>query len=592
MLPMDNPVEEIKKKIDIVDFIGSYITLKKTGRNFKANCPFHNEKSPSFIVSPERQIWHCFGSCGEGGDIIKFLMKWENITFVEALRELAKKAGVTLKNVTLDDKDSRKKERYYEMNLIASEFFQYVLNKSKYGEKALEYLKNRGIKPGISQKFRLGYSPVSWDSLLNFLKKKKYSLEEMYDNGLVVKSASGRYYDRFRGRLMFPIIDAREHVLGFSGRILEGKDNEAKYVNTPETPVYHKRETLYGINLAKDSIKKEKNAYLVEGEFDMITPYAHGFFNFVAIKGSALTPDQLLLLKRFTPKLTLIFDSDEAGGEAVRRGIEEAEKLDMELAVVRPDFAKDPDEAVQKDEVAFKKALNDPQPIYDFLIDAAMKKYSVSDPYGKKKISDEVIPFIERIGNPIVKSHYSKKVAAILGVTETSVEALMARIRRKKKQSEDYRSSYKKEEVLGREVVLEKYLLSFIFQSENPYKPAKTVFTAITPDDLSIPADAKIAQILVDREKDMALNFDLDKFASVIPTPLRPIFDEIYLFASAPTGIEDDNILKLAYEVKRFSLKRQIKEILNSEDQSAEKNKKLLEIAAALKEVEKKLISL
>jgi DNA primase len=589
---MDNPVEEIKKRIDIADFVGSYITLKKTGRNFKANCPFHNEKSPSFIVSPERQIWHCFGSCGEGGDIIKFLMKWENITFIEALRELAKKAGVTLKNVTLDDKDSRKKERYYEMNQMAAEFFQYILNKSKYGQKGLDYLKNRGINKGISEKFKLGYSPVSWDSLMNFLKKKKYTPEEISENGLAVKSASGRYYDRFRGRLMFPLMDAREHVLGFSGRILDGKDTEAKYVNTPETPVYHKRETLFGINLAKDSIKKEKNAYLVEGEFDMITPYAHGFSNFVAVKGSALTPDQLMLLKRFTPKLTLVFDSDEAGGEAVRRGIEEAEKLDMEMAVVRPDFAKDPDEAVRKDEVAFKKALNNPQPIYDFLIDAAMKKYSLDDPYGKKKISDEVIPFVERISNPIVKSHYTKKVAGILGVTEVSVEALMSRIRRKKKQVEDYRSSYKKETLVGRDVVLEKYLMSFIFQSENPYKPAGIVFSAIKPEDLSIPANAKIAQILLDHEKDMAINFDLDRFAAVIPTPLRPIFDEIYLFASAPTGIEDDNIEKLSHELKRFSLKRQIKENLNSEGQGEEKDKKLLEIASALKEVEKKLISL
>lgn len=592
MLPMDNPVDEIKKRIDIVDFIGGYITLKKVGRNFKANCPFHNEKSPSFIVSPERQIWHCFGSCGEGGDIVKFLMKWENITFVEALRELAKKAGVTLKNVSFDDKASKIKERYYAMNTIAADFFQYILNKTKFGEKAAEYLKNRGINNGISAQFRLGYAPVSWDSLKNFLKKKKYSDEEIYENGLTVKSASGRYYDRFRGRLMFPIVDARDHVLGFSGRILDGDRNEAKYVNSPETPIYHKRETLFGINLAKDSIKKEKNAYLVEGEFDMITPYAHGISNFVAVKGSALTPDQLMLLKRFTPKLTLIFDSDEAGGEAVRRGIEEAEKLEMELAVVRPDFAKDPDEAIRKDEVAFKKALSQPQPIYDFLIDAAIKKHSLDDPFGKKKIGDEVIPFIERIGNPIVKSHYTKKIAGLLGVTEVSVDALMSRIRRKKKQQEDYKSNLKKEVVASREIILEKYILSFIFQAGNPYKPADTVFSIITPGDLSIPANSKIVELLMEKKEEMSKSFDLDKFAAVIPPELRPVFDEIYLFVSAPTGIEEDNIEKLSLELRRFSLKRQIKEILNIAGEGTEKNQKLLEIASALKEVEKKLVSL
>ena len=185
---MDNPVEEIKRKIDIVEFIGSFIALKKAGRNFKAICPFHNEKSPSFIVSPERQIWHCFGSCGEGGDIVKFLMKWENITFFEALKELAKKTGVKLKNVTFDDKVYKKKERYYNMNLLASEFFQYVLNKSKFGGKALDYLKGRDIDRNVAEKFRLGYSPVSWDSLRKFLKKKKFEEEEMLENGLLVKS--------------------------------------------------------------------------------------------------------------------------------------------------------------------------------------------------------------------------------------------------------------------------------------------------------------------------------------------------------------------------------------------------------------------
>ncbi|MFZ6035225.1 MAG: DNA primase [Patescibacteria group bacterium] len=589
---MDNPVEEIKKKIDTVDFIGSYVTLKKIGRNFKANCPFHNEKTPSFIVSPERQIWHCFGSCGEGGDIVKFLMKWENITFVEALRELAKKAGVTLKNVTFDDQASKKKERYYEMNLLAAEFFQYILNKTKFGEKAVSYLTGRGMKPALWQKFKLGYSPVSWDSLLNFLKKKKYSPEEILENGLAVKSVGGRIYDRFRGRLMFPLTDARDHILGFSGRILEGKDTEAKYVNTPETPIYHKRETLFGINLAKDAIKKEKNAYLVEGEFDMITPYAHGLSNFVAIKGSALTQDQLMLLKRFTPKLTLIFDSDEAGGEAVRRGIEEAEKLEIELAVVRPDFAKDPDEAVLKDADAFKKVLKNPQPIYDFLIDAAIKKYSVSDPFGKKKIGDEVMPFIERIGNPIVKSHYTKKIAAILGVTETSIEALMAKIRRRKRQEEEKKIAYKREALPSREVILEKYLLSFVLQNADPYKPAKKIFSVVKPSDLIIPANAQIAQLLLDHEKKFSGSFDLDKLAAAIPSALRPAFDELYLFASAPTGLEDDSLEKLAYELKKLSLKRQIKEILNSEDQSGDRNPRLLEISAALKDVEKKLVSL
>ena len=590
---MDNPVEEIKRKIDIVEFVGSFIALKKAGRNFKAICPFHNEKSPSFIVSPERQIWHCFGSCGEGGDIVKFLMKWENITFFEALKELAKKTGVKLKNVTFDDKVYKKKERYYNMNLLASEFFQYVLNKSKFGGKALDYLKGRDIDRNVAEKFRLGYSPVSWDSLRKFLKKKKFEEEEMLENGLLVKSEKGGFYDRFRGRLMFPIMDNRDRVIGFSGRILEGKMDEAKYINTPETPIYHKRETLYGINVALPEIKKEKNAYLVEGEFDMITPYMHGFKNFVAIKGSALTADQLMLLKRFTPKLTLIFDNDEAGVEAAKRAIEEAEKLDVELAVVNFDFAKDPDEAARNDEVAFKKTIANPISIYDFIIDEAVKKYSLADAFGKKKIGDEVIPYIERIANPIVKSHYVKKLSRLLDVPESTLEIMISSLRRKKKQQSAYKSIAKKQDEETREDVIEKYILSSIFQSEDPYVVGDLAFSIVEPADFSIPSHGKIAESFLKNKKEATGKFNLDKFVLHLAAPIKSTFDEVYLFASADVLLPGSDLKKLAYELKRFSLKRQIKNKLSEDGEKNQKdNKELLTISVALKEVEKNLVSL
>lgn len=589
---MESPVDEIKKKIDIIDFIGSFITLKKTGRNFRANCPFHSEKTPSFIVSPERQIWHCFGSCGEGGDIIKFLMKWENITFPEALRELAHKAGVTLKNITLEDRDFKKKERYFNMNLLASEFFEYILNKTKFGEKAKHYLKERAINDKIAEKFRLGYSPDSWDSLRLFLKRKKFEEEEMSENGLLVKSDRGSYYDRFRGRLMFPLMDSRDRVMGFSGRTLNPDSKEAKYVNTPETPIYHKRETLFGINHAVEAIKKEKNVYVVEGEFDMITPYQKGFTNFVAVKGSALTAEQLMLLKRYTPKLTMVFDSDAAGGEAAKRGITEAEKLDMELAAVHFDFAKDPDEAARTDEVAFKKAITNPQPIYDFLLDQLIKKYSLTDPFGKKKIGDELMPYIERIGNPIVKSHYVKKLSQLLDVTESSLESLMARIRRKKKQSESYHEMAKKNQAESREEILEKYILSFIFQSESPYKPLGAVLAIMDINDLIIPSHRQIVEKLRESEGEFKNSFNLDKFVSRLEAPLKSIFDELYLFAASDVVLPGENIEKLAQELKRFSLKRQINAILAEEGRTGEKDKKLQELTSALKEVEKKIVSL
>jgi DNA primase len=590
---MENPVEEIKKRIDIVEFIGSFITLKKAGRNFKALCPFHQEKTPSFIVSPERQIWHCFGACGEGGDVIKFLMKWENVTFFEALKDLAKKVGVRLREVSFEDKIWRQKERFIGMNQLAAEFFEYILHKSNFGKKALQYLKRREINLPTAKRFQLGYAPQSWNSLLRFLKKKKFEETEMLENGLLVKSEKGGYYDRFRGRLIFPIKDGRGNVIGFSGRHLEETTKEAKYINTPETLLYHKRETLFGIDLAKEAIKKEKNVFIVEGEFDIITPYQKGLTNFVAIKGSALTRQQLMFLKRYTPRITLALDADWAGEEAVRRGIEEAEQLELEIEVVNFDFAKDPDEAVRADLLQFKKILQRAVPIYDFLITVAQKKYPGDDPFNKKKIGEEVIPAVSRIANPIVQSHYIKKLADLLGVAESSIERMAKKIKRQKKQLVALSSIARKTRGVSRELLLENYILSLIFQKENPYKTADIVFSIVNPSDFSAPSHRQICQLFWEFQNKASAQFDLAKFTSTLSKQLQPVFDEVYLFASTEHEFGSEKINKLAYEVKRFALKRKIKEILSKgEDIAADEKRELSDLTANLKEVEKMIITL
>lgn len=586
---MDNPVEEIKKRLDIVEYIGSFISLKKTGRNFKAVCPFHSEKTPSFIVSPERQIWHCFGACGEGGDVIKFLMKWENITFVEALRELAKKTGITLKKISFEDKVWKKRERYFNMNLLTAEFYGFILNKTKYGKNTFDYLNNRKIKKITIDKFQLGYAPSSWDSLRLFLRKKKFEEEEIFDNGLLVKSEKGSYYDRFRGRLMFPIKDSRGNVIGFSGRNLDEKIKEAKYINTPETPIYHKRETLFGIDLAKDSIKQKKDVYVVEGEFDMITPYQNGFTNFVAIKGTALTNEQLMLLKRYTEKLTLALDADIAGVESTKRGIEEAEKLDLEVRVVRLPSGKDPDEAVRSNLVEFRKAISKPMPIYDFLIESTKKKYPEETSFNKKKIADETIPFIERITNPIVKSHYIKKISDLLQVSENSIENMMQRIRKKKKLISSFKPGLKSKTKEERETVIEKYLLSCIFQDEDPIAKWEKIFTMIDWRDFLLPAHQKIAKAFM--ESSAKNLFKVGDFASKLTPELKQVFDEIFLFASSDHELGLVNISKLALEIKKYSLKRKIKEILSIADESSKTREDLVSMSQLLKEVEKKLSS-
>ncbi|MBI2051829.1 DNA primase [Candidatus Roizmanbacteria bacterium] len=587
---MNNALEEVKKRVDIVDFIGSFITLRKAGRNFKALCPFHKEKTPSFVISPERQIWHCFGACGEGGDVIKFLMKWENITFFEALRELADKSGVKLRDISYEDSMWKKKERLLRINQLAGEYFTYVLFKTSFGKKALEYLKNRTIKEQTAKKFQLGYAPSSWDSLLQFLKKKNFEEGEIQQAGLAVKGEGSKLYDRFRGRLMFSIFDARGNIVGFSGRNLNEDEEEAKYINTPETPVYHKRETLFGIHVAKEAIKKEKNALLVEGEFDVITPYQQGFENFVAIKGSSVTREQLMLLKRYTERITLALDEDTAGKEAMKRGIEEAERLDFEIEVVQFDFAKDPDEAIRSDAARFKKALKKRLPIYDFVIDQAIKTYPPDDAFNKRKIGDEVLPFIERIRNPIVQSHYIKKVASILDVTEASVETLIRKIKRKKKEQQFLTQSFKKSENGDRERNIQKYLLSLVFQSEESYRIAKKIFEIVSPQDFSIPSYEKIATLYLEFENKHSSKFHLKTFANKLNFELRPVFDEIYLYATYQGELEE-NVERLAYEIKKIALKKKITELVAvTEHFSKEQEQEVKKLTNQLKEVEKMLL--
>ena len=586
---MDNQIEEIKKKIDIVDFLGSYITLRKAGRNFKALCPFHQEKTPSFVISPERQIWHCFGSCGDGGDIIRFLMKWENITFHEALTELAQKAGIKLTKLSFEDGIWKKKQRFVEMNNLSTQYFQYILEKTKYGKKAFDYLKARGIDPRIVSKFQLGYAPLSWSSLFTFLKKKHYSSEEIFDAGLAVKGKSD-YYDRFRGRLIFPIKNPRGEVVGFSGRIIEGKESEAKYINSPETFIYHKRETLFGIDLARDAIKKLGSVLLVEGEFDMISPYQQGVENIVAIKGSAVTKEQLILLKRYVNQINLFLDADKAGEEAIKRSIVEIEALEFEASVIKIDFAKDPDEAVRSDLVKFKNALKAPVPLYDFVLNSVISKYSLSEPFGKRKIGDEMVGYIEKIKNPIVQSHYIKKLASLLDVGESVINGLVRKIKYKETQKQFYRDDKLKEKKDNREVVIQKYLLSFVFQSEKPYKIMTSLAEIINSADFSLPVFQKIWENFLAFHQSNPQEFNIHEFVERLSPEVKPAFDEIFLFASHEPLSETDNIVRVAYEMRRAGLKRKISEILDNEDEiDKEKKEKIRQLNQQLNQVEKML---
>jgi DNA primase len=584
---MNNVNEEIKKRVDIVEFIGSYMTLKKAGRNFKGNCPFHQEKTPSFVVSPERQIWHCFGGCGEGGDVIKFLMKWDNVTYIEAVREFAQKLNLPMEQFQTTDTNLKERERLFAANRQAANFYKYMLQESAIGAKARQYLDNRGIRKEIANTFELGYAPSSWDSLLRFMVSKKFTEKELVDAGLVLKGERGGYYDRFRGRLMFPLKDIKEHIVGFSGRLLDPLEKSAKYVNTPETIIYHKRETLFGIHIAKEAVKKEKSIILVEGEFDMIAPYQWGIENIVAIKGSAVTREQLMLIKRFTKRVYLALDADAAGEEAIKRGIQEAENLDFELGVIQFDYAKDPDEAVRKDQAKFKKAISTPVAVYDYVIDFYRKKFPENDAFSKKNIAESVAPFFGYIRNPIVESHYIKKMAAILDVSDESVRSLL---RKKSFRNVSSSAQFKnvKPKEYNRDDLVQKYFLSSLLQYENKKTILDKLSSLLAPDDFSYPA----YRLLFGKIMESRAAFegqDINGFVASLPPELKTLFDELYLYASAEVGVDERNIGRLAYEIRERSLKREIQSLLSNDDAKNEED--LSRLNMQLKELEKKAVT-
>ena len=580
---MASQIEEIKQKIDIVDYISNVTDLKKTGRNFKALCPFHQEKTPSFVVSPERQIWRCFGTCGEGGDVISFHMKYENITFVEALHDLADIAGVKLKQDSYEDDAWKDKEVLFTINNLALKYYSYVLHSTKFGEKARAYLANRGVNTQIIKQFDLGYAPASWDSLQNFLIKKGYTVAQLASSGLVITRSSSGSYDRFRNRLMFPLKDTRGNVVGFSGRLLGTNAKEAKYVNSPETDIYHKRNNLYGVHLTKDAIRKADNVHVVEGEFDLITPYQHGFENFVAIKGTSLTDEQLAILRRYASRITLVLDSDEAGIEAMKRSIVPAEKYDLDIQVVVLSGGKDPDEALLKDQTAFKKDLAKALPVYDFLIQHAQQKYPEATSFQKKHIAQELSPFINMIQNPIVKSHYIKQIAHILKVSEASVWTLMRQTKIPKKQIKNIEQPSSS---LPRNQLIQRYLLSYLLNHAIPQDSSRDIFNLVQTIDFTTPAYGHVFKQIVDYSKQPSESFDYPTFVNAIPSELRTVSDELFMFAADMPEFDPEELIRIAYEIKMNSIKNQIDTAIKQN--IPESDVKISALSKELKDLQKK----
>lgn len=456
-------IEEIKKKTDIVEIISAHVDLKKSGSNFKGLCPFHSEKTSSFMVSPELQIFKCFG-CGAGGDVYKFLMEFEKIEFPEALKILAEKAGIKLETLKNFPRHQEKEEIYRVNNLLA-ELYHYLLVSHKLGVKALDYLHRRGVESESIKIFKLGFAPDSSDTAFRFLTLKRGYKPEILEKAGVVVKREGRYFDRFRGRIIFPLRDQFGNVLGFSGRVLEPKVDAAKYINGPETLAYKKGRVLYGLEATKQEIKKAARAVVVEGEFDVISSWQAGIKNVVGIKGSSLTEDQARLLSRFCPAISLALDSDFAGSEAARKAAGIAQNLGLEVRIIKTGEFKDPDEMVQKKPEEWRKAVGEAIGVYDFLFGLIFDRFDSKTSEGKSRISKSITPILAGIEDEIVRAHYIKQAAIGLGVPEEAVLGQVNKETSPQPQLGNKGQQIKQEDKKTRREILEEYLLALVFQN-------------------------------------------------------------------------------------------------------------------------------
>jgi len=438
---MEDNVSKIKDRLDVVEVLSGYMKLQKAGINYKGKCPFHNEKTPSFFVSPERQIWHCFG-CAKGGDMFEFVKEIEGVEFSEALKILAAKAGIELEHFQPRPGESvDAKQKLYEICELATKFFEKQFQSSS-GQEALGYLRERGLTDATIAEFRLGWAPNDWESLSSYLKTRGYQEKEIIEAGLAVKRSaeSGRegIYDRFRSRIVFPIFEVSGQVVGFTARVFEpssaksgqpglAKTGEtmAKYINTPQTLIYDKSRVLYGLSKAKLDIKKSDRCILVEGNMDALMSFQAGVRNVVASSGTALTPTHLRLLQRYTKNLGFCFDTDQAGTLATRRGIglALAQQFNISVLEIKDPECKDPADFVKKYGPKWSEVAAGAKPVIDYYFDRARSSYNPTSAESKKQIISAVAPFIKRLTANVEKAHWVAQLSSLLRVPETAVSA-------------------------------------------------------------------------------------------------------------------------------------------------------------------------
>ncbi len=428
----DSVKEQVRMATDIVDLITQYVPLKRMGRNFKACCPFHQEKTPSFMVHPEKQIFRCFG-CGAGGDVFAFLIRHENMNFPEALRMLADRANIRLPEVSRHESKEKtgETEQLYEICREAAEYYHQLFFHPAKGAKAREYFYKRGYDESVAREFMLGWSEEDWKGLFEHLSRKRFSEPLMLKSGLVHRSPKGNLYDAFRGRLLFPIRNLQGKIVAFGGRILGPEKEGPKYLNSPETPVFRKRRELFGLYLAKKFIPENRRQLLItEGYFDFLRVFQQGFRHVVATLGTSLTEEHVQLVRRFADEAVVIYDGDKAGEAASLRGLEVFLEGDLSVKLVRMPEGLDPDDFLTKHgNDAFQKLIDHAQDFFDYKTEILFEKHDRWDNLGLIRITQELLETLSKVKNPVLLDRYLSRMASNLRVETASLREQLAKMR-------------------------------------------------------------------------------------------------------------------------------------------------------------------
>ena len=590
---LNSPIDEIKNRLDIVEVVEGYIKLKKAGKDYKALCPFHNEKNPSFFVSPSKQIWHCF-SCNFGGDMFTFVEKIEGVEFVEALRILARKAGVILKRE--DPQLKTQRNILYDVCEEATEFFQKQLEKNK---SISDYLKNRGLQQNTIKEFKIGFAPNSWDALYNHLIELGFKEKDIDKAGfLAKKEGANKFYDRFRNRIMFPISDLNGQVVGFSGRIFpapqgrglaKGGGEIAKYVNTSDTLIYNKSRVIYGLDKAKMEIRKKNECIVVEGQFDLIMAHQAGSKNAIATSGSALTPDHLHVIKRYAENLVFSFDADTGGEGATKRAITSAQQLEFNIKVaLLPAEDKDPAEIIKKDPKKWEQILENTKPIMEFYFENTLNKYPKDLTVdNKREIAKELLYPIKNLANVVERAHWIQALASKLKIEEKTLVEALQRIKSRETGEEPTNPEIRQESRIKN---LEEHLLGLALKYP---QHLDCIIKEINPNIFTIPEIKNIFNKLKNLEEKFTLHhsqenkeidlknqkngagFELKKFQEKL-SPEEIYLTNYLIFKVEYCELEEDKVLEeincAIKEIRIYDLKNKMSQT-SLDIREAEENK-------------------